>query len=302
MTDFGARRAILLPVESSLLVGRIGAAALALGIGGGLSAFGGAATAHAAPQQQHTGPNVSVSVNGVGFSSGSAHATSSIGSAAVAIGANSSASATNGVLNRAIVIGQNSSATVKNGNLNSAVVIGDGNTVTVANGNGNSAYVRGNGNGTVFVGGGNGNRATIIGDQNSAVAGCFAANTDGRCPNAEDNTPRTANHNTVVIRGNRNGAIAGSAGDLFVQPTVQRGNTAIVTGDDNPTVWAAWGSDNTAIVQGSRNTGGVIAGLGDRNTAIVRTSDYPDQVSAGGLGDHVPADGNVVVIDPSGGS
>jgi hypothetical protein len=67
-------------------------------------------------------------------------------------------------------------------------------------------------------------------------------------------------------------------------------------------VWAGWGSDNTAIVQGNNNTAGVIAGLGNDNTAIVRTDDHTDMVSAGGLNAHVPADGNVVIVDPNGGS
>jgi hypothetical protein len=283
-------------IRRSDCVGRVGALAVAFGIGGGLMATTGIATAQAAPQQ-HSAPNVSVSVNGVGFSSGSAKATSSFGSVAVAIGANSTASTTNGVLNRAVAIGQNNTVDIDNGNLNRAVVIGDGNTVLVANGSRNSVFVRGNGNGFVFAGGGNDNRITINGDENSAVAGCF--DVDAHCPNTEQDVPRFGNHNTVVVRGNRNGAVAGSAGPIFLPPTVQRGNTTIVTGDDNPNVWAGWGSDNTTIVQGSRNTGGVLAGLGDRNTAIVSVDDDPDFVSAGGFGDHVPADCNVVIVDGS---
>jgi hypothetical protein len=66
-------------------------------------------------------------------------------------------------------------------------------------------------------------------------------------------------------------------------------------------VQAGLGSGNTAIVEGNDNTAGVLAGVGNSNTAIVRVDDNPALVSAGGLGDHVPADGNVVIVDQSGG-
>src|SRR4051812_41504252 len=127
-------------------IGRVGALAVALGIGAAVVAM---------PWVASAAPNVSVSANGEtrvekGTATSSADGK---GSVAIAHGANSYAEASGGDHNKALVNGDNSRAFAQFGNNNTATVKGDGGTAVAGFGDNNTTTVDGFAS-NAFAGGG----------------------------------------------------------------------------------------------------------------------------------------------------
>lgn len=165
------------PARMALHIGRVGALAVALGVGGGVLVSGfGAPVAQADSDLDNFGPSIGVSIGGHDIvQSGSASvSTQGRGSLAIAIGPQTSAIA-EGTGNRAVVIGARSSATVRGGENNSALVVGNDNEVVAGNGVNNNVRVIGNNNENISATGGRNNNVTISGQSNVSVhAGCEA--------------------------------------------------------------------------------------------------------------------------------
>jgi hypothetical protein len=157
-------------------VGRVGALAIALGIGAGLA--GTPWVAGASPSTAARGQNLSVAANDqTRVQKGTARATAAgTGSVAIVIGSGSSAFAGNGDNNRAFVFGDNSEALAGNGDGNKAIVVGDFSHATAGIGNNNFARVVGNFS-TATAHLGNNNTAEVFGDGSTAEAGLGANNT-----------------------------------------------------------------------------------------------------------------------------
>ena len=240
-------------------VGRIGALAVALGIGGALTALGGSPVAHADNEIRTPGPSVGISVGGLGINSGSATAKSNgFGSVAVAVGKNSSATATNGLINRAVVVGNGSSATATNGNNNRATTLGKGSVTRAGEGNGNSASALGNRN-DIRVSRGNRNKAAVTGNDNKVTidsgdrnvvavdgsantvyTGCVAADAGGGVGPC---STHRGSDNKVLINGDRDFvAVGGAESSSF--PYIDGNNNVVLINDSDKQVIAIGGSDN----------------------------------------------------------
>lgn len=231
---------------------RFGTVVVALGVGGGIASTMGTATAQADSIVDKITPNVSVSAGGIGFSSGTARAKTTLGpNLAIAVGKNAKAEAGNGIGNSAVVVGNRSTGTATNGNLNRVTVHGDDNTGYAGDGDNNVVSVKGTGN-TVRVSGGDHNKAAVTGDTNVVRVGCIgldAANVAGGCGSG-----RHSDNNSAAVEGDKNLINVGgikSESELLDADFDGSHNSITVIGDQDNA--AAYGHHNIISVTGSRD-------------------------------------------------
>jgi hypothetical protein len=241
-------------MDNAKVIGRVGALAVALGIGAGMAATPWVATAkpassdtsNASVSKTAPGQNMSVATNGVvRVQKGTATAESAgQGSVAIAKGVNATAIAGTTECgdrctvapshNKAMAIGTGADATISGGgSYNTAIANGTQSTANVDSGSNNTAIAKGT-LAYASAGAGDNNTAIRIGDGGQAFALAGDNNTAVAVGDHSGATAAVGNNNTATTIGDNSGSIAG-IGDNNTASVTGNNSTALAGGMPNQT-------------------------------------------------------------------